>query len=41
MFFYIWQLDHCNDGKIIKPEGWKAPNINKEIERQIKEGSFN
>lgn len=28
------------DGKIIKPVGWKAPDITKEIERQITEGSF-
>lgn len=29
------------DGKIIKPEGWKAPDIVYEIKRQRKEGSFN
>ena len=28
------------DGKIIKPDGWKSPNITAEIERQIKEGAF-
>jgi hypothetical protein len=28
------------DGKIIKPEGWKPPNVEAEIARQLKEGSF-
>jgi len=28
------------DGKIIKPEGWQAPDITAEIKRQIEEGSF-
>lgn len=28
------------DGKIIKPAGWKEPNITEEIRRQTKEGSF-
>lgn len=28
------------DGKIIKPIGWKEPNITEEIERQTKEHSF-
>ena len=28
------------DGKIIKPKGWKPPNVEKEIQRQIAEGSF-
>lgn len=28
------------DGKIIKPQGWKAPDIREEIIKQIKEGSF-
>jgi predicted HAD superfamily Cof-like phosphohydrolase len=28
------------DGKIIKPTGWKEPDITGEIVRQIKEGSF-
>lgn len=28
------------DGKIIKPQGWKEPNITEEIRRQTKEGSF-
>lgn len=28
------------DGKIIKPVGWKEPNIIDEIKRQITEGSF-
>jgi predicted HAD superfamily Cof-like phosphohydrolase len=28
------------DGKIIKPNGWKAPDITAEIERQFKEGFF-
>lgn len=29
------------DGKIIKPEGWKAPDVEGEIIRQDVEGSFN
>ena len=29
-----------DDGKIIKPKGWKEPDITGEIERQIKEGAF-
>jgi predicted HAD superfamily Cof-like phosphohydrolase len=28
------------DGKIIKPEGWKSPDVEGEIVRQAKEGSF-
>lgn len=28
------------DGKIIKPEGWKEPDITAEIRRQFQEGSF-
>mmetsp|Transcript_3490 Transcript_3490/g.2983 ORF Transcript_3490/g.2983 Transcript_3490/m.2983 type:complete len:231 (+) Transcript_3490:112-804(+) len=28
------------DGKIIKPKGWTAPNVEQEIERQMKEGSW-
>jgi predicted HAD superfamily Cof-like phosphohydrolase len=28
------------DGKIIKPAGWKEPDITGEIKRQINEGSF-
>ena len=28
------------DGKIIKPEGWTAPNVLQEIKRQNTEGSF-
>jgi len=28
------------DGKIIKPAGWKAPDVEGEIVRQHKEGSF-
>jgi len=28
------------DGKIIKPVGWKEPDITKEITRQFNEGSF-
>ena len=30
-----------DDGKIIKPDGWKAPDIDAEIIRQMKFGSFN
>merc|ERR1719410_2774899 len=29
------------DGKIIKPAGWKAPNVAAEIQRQFQQGSFN
>lgn len=29
------------DGKIIKPEGWVAPNITAEIKKQIEERAFN
>mmetsp|Transcript_998 Transcript_998/g.1268 ORF Transcript_998/g.1268 Transcript_998/m.1268 type:complete len:172 (+) Transcript_998:40-555(+) len=29
------------DGKIIKPKGWQPPNINAEIERQLKDGAWN
>jgi predicted HAD superfamily Cof-like phosphohydrolase len=29
-----------SDGKVIKPQGWQEPDINKEIERQMKEGSW-
>lgn len=29
-----------SDGKIIKPDGWKIPDIPKEIQRQINEGSW-
>lgn len=28
------------DGKIIKPAGWKSPDVEGELERQNKEGSF-
>ena len=28
------------DGKIIKPKGWQPPNVEKEIQRQLAEGSF-
>ena len=28
------------DGKIIKPKGWTPPNVEAEIQRQLKEGSF-
>lgn len=28
------------DGKIIKPLGWKSPDIDEEIRRQIEEGGF-
>ena len=28
------------DGKIIKPAGWQPPNIDAEIERQMKEGAW-
>ena len=27
-------------GKIIKPKGWTPPNVEAEIQRQLKEGSF-
>jgi predicted HAD superfamily Cof-like phosphohydrolase len=30
-----------SDGKILKPEGWQAPDINAEIQRQTQEGSWN
>lgn len=30
-----------HDGKVIKPEGWKSPNVSVEIERQIENGAFN
>ena len=29
-----------SDGKVIKPTGWQSPDIESEISRQIKEGSF-
>ncbi len=29
-----------SDGKVLKPIGWKAPDINAEIARQIKEGAW-
>ncbi len=29
-----------SDGKVIKPEGWTAPNIDDEIRKQTKEGSW-
>jgi hypothetical protein len=29
-----------SDGKIIKPDGWTSPDINKEIAKQIEEGSW-
>lgn len=29
-----------DDGKIIKPKGWKAPNVNAEIKRQIENGAW-
>ncbi len=29
-----------SDGKVIKPIGWQPPNINKEIEKQIENGSW-
>ena len=28
------------DGKIIKPQGWKAPNIGREIQRQQHDGAW-
>ena len=43
-FFSICPLKkNCfrgDDGKIIKPAGWKPPNVEAEIERQMKQGSF-
>lgn len=30
-----------DDGKIIKPLGWESPDIEYEIQKQIKEGSWN
>jgi len=30
-----------SDGKIIKPDGWQPPNIDEEILRQFREGSWN
>lgn len=30
-----------SDGKILKPSGWVEPDINKEIERQMKDGAWN
>jgi len=29
------------DGKIIKPEGWKAPDITEEIRKQVLDGAWN
>jgi predicted HAD superfamily Cof-like phosphohydrolase len=29
-----------SDGKVIKPKGWQSPNVEAEIERQMKEGSW-
>lgn len=29
-----------SDGKVIKPDGWKPPNIDEEILKQINEGSW-
>lgn len=29
-----------SDGKIIKPAGWQPPNVEAEVERQAREGSF-
>ena len=29
-----------SDGKVIKPKGWKPPNVEAEIERQMTEGSW-
>lgn len=29
-----------SDGKVIKPAGWKSPDIEAEIKRQIEEGGF-
>ena len=28
------------DGKIIKPAGWQGPDVTKELQRQVGEGSF-
>ncbi len=33
-------LKRESDGKILKPKGWQSPNIDKEIQRQLEEGSF-
>jgi len=30
-----------SDGKIIKPKGWKSPDVEGEITRQITQGSWN
>ena len=30
-----------SDGKVIKPEGWKSPDIDGEIERQDNDGAWN
>ena len=30
-----------SDGKIVKPEGWRPPDIEGEIKRQMKNGSWN
>eukprot|EP01083_Nonionella_stella_P037299 101673_1 len=29
-----------NDGKIIKPSGWRAPDVSEEIKRQMEQGSW-
>ena len=29
-----------DDGKIIKPKGWRPPNVSAEIKRQIEDGSW-
>ena len=34
------QFHRRDDGKIIKPDGWKEPNIVGEIERQLREGGI-
>jgi predicted HAD superfamily Cof-like phosphohydrolase len=31
----------ASDGKIIKPEGWKEPDIRGEISRQMRDGAWN
>jgi len=33
-------IRRATDGKVIKPEGWKAPDVEGEIARQIRDGAW-
>lgn len=34
------QFDRREDGKVIKPDGWRPANVRLEVERQLRYGGF-